>query len=224
MRDYIRNHLEMDDEELPDVLLNRYLQDGFDATVAMNNRWPRQEKVWHVARVVNGSSVTLPPDCAPNAIMSVVGQDGYRIIYLNYENAEDLFAPSTMLTNGSPVYWSIWNDQLHLWPSPDATTSYDLTVRGYRQTVWSDSAATVPDLDERLHQAICYYAMSLCYAAQEDEILEGVYMARWSRDAASRMKAILEPAHHRPLVLNGGAPVGGVAPYKVNLPPVNWSG
>lgn len=219
MRDYVRNHLEMDDEEMPDVLLNRYLQDGFDATVAMDNRWPRQEQTWDVSKVVDASSVTLPADCAPNTIMSVLTQDGYRLAYMNHENAEDKFAPTTMIATGAPLYWSFWKDQMYLWPTPEVTATYDMTVRGYRQTVWSDSASTVPDVDGRLHLAICYYAIGLCYAQQEDEILEGVYMARWNRDVAARMKAILEPAHHRPLVLNEGAPVGGVSPYVVNLPP-----
>jgi hypothetical protein len=222
MRDYVRNHLEMDDEELPDGLLNRYLQDGFDASLAMDNRWPRQEKIWQVSKVINNTSVTLPPDSAPNTIMSVIGQTGYRLAYMNHENAEDLFSPTTMVATGAPIYWSYWDGQMYLWPTPEVTTTYDLTVRGYRQPVWSDAASTVPDIDPRLHQAICYYAMSLSYAAQEDEILEGVYMARWNRDVAARMKAILEPTHHRPLVLHGGAPVGGVSPYVVNLPPPNW--
>jgi hypothetical protein len=224
MRDYVRSHLEMDDEELPDVLLNRYLQDGFDATLAMDNRWPRQETIWHVSKVINASTVTLPVDCSPNTIMSVIGQGGYRLVYMNHENAEDLFSPTTMITTGAPLYWSFWVDQMYLWPTPEVTLSYDITVRGYRRPLWNDAASTIPDMDVRLHQAICYYAMGLSYAAQEDEILEGVYMARWNRDAVARMKAIMEPSHHRPLVLHGGTPVGGVSPYVVNLPPPGWSG
>ena len=43
--------------------------------------------------------------------------------------------------------------------------------------------------------------MALAYAAQEDEILEGVYMARWDRDAKAFMGAIMDPPRHRPLVL-----------------------
>jgi hypothetical protein len=93
-------------------------------------------------------------------------------------------------------------------------------LRGYRQPVWSASASAIPDLDARLHQALAYYAIGLVYAAQEDEILEGVYMARWQRDVTQQAKMILEPARHRPLVLNGGGPVGGVPSYVINPPPV----
>lgn len=218
MRNYVRSHLEVDDEELPDTLLNPYLQDGFDATLALSNRWPRQEEIWNLSKVADATSVTLAADCNPNQIMSVVGQDGYRLAYLNHENAEDLFSPTQMIGTGAPIYWSFWDGLLYMWPSPEPTVSYDLMVRGYRQPVWSDVAGTIPDLDSRLHQAICYYAMSLSYAAQEDEILEGVYLARWQRDCNARMKAILEPAHHRPLVLHGGTPIGGISPYVVNLP------
>jgi len=218
MRAYIRNHLEMDDDELPDVLLNLYLQDGYDATLALTNRWPRQEEVWSASKVVDSHQITLPLDCNPNAIMSVITGTGYRLAYLNHENAEDLFAPTAMIGVGAPIYWSFWDGLLYMWPEAEPTVAFDVTIRGYRQPVWTDNAATVPDIDARLHQAICYYAMSLSYAAQEDEILEGVYLARWQRDCNARIKMIMEPAHHRPLVLHGGTPIGGVSPFIVNLP------
>lgn len=209
----------MDDEELPDTILNVYLQDAFDATMAADNRWPRYEAVWGVSKVADTLNVTLPVDCQVNTIMSVTGQDGYRLVYMPLENVEDLFTPSTMIATGAPIYWSFWDRTMYLRPQPEPTVSYDVTIRGYRQPVWDSAASTVPDLDPRLHLCLAYYAMALSYAAQEDDVLEGVYMARWNRDLAARAKVILEPSYHRPLVLNNGQPVGGVAPYVVNLPP-----
>ena len=51
LRAYVRNQLEVDDEELPDVLLNIYLQDAFDRTMALDNRWPRNETTWPLSKV-----------------------------------------------------------------------------------------------------------------------------------------------------------------------------
>ena len=58
MRTYVRNHLEVDDEELPDILLNVYLQDAFERTVALDNRWPRYETTWALSKVA-GADVHL---------------------------------------------------------------------------------------------------------------------------------------------------------------------
>ena len=125
---------------------------------------------------------------------------------------------SPSATTGSPVYWSTWGRDLFFWPHPGVEQSYDVTVRGYRQPVWNNAASAIPDLDDRLHPSVAYYAMALAYAAQEDEILEGVYMARWDRDVQGFMGAILDPPRHRPLVLNGGPAVLGGASYVI-VPP-----
>jgi|SRR5215471_229965 len=219
LRSYVRNHLEMDDEELPDVLLNPYLQDAFTRTVSLDNRWPRYEKVWSVSKIPDADTVSLPADVLVSSIISVVMVDPVatgafaRLTYMSQENLEDLWTQNAALTTGVPVYWSVWGRELRLWPVP---TSADLQVRGYRQPVWDDAASTIPDLDERLQFALAYYAMGLSYAAQEDEILEGVYMARWDRDVKAIMGAIMDPPRHRPLILNGGpAALGGNSYYIV---------
>jgi hypothetical protein len=218
IRNYVRNHLEVDDEELPDSLLNTYLQDAFERTVALDNRWPRNEALWHVSKVVGADTITLPADVLVPSIISVMSGI-QRLTYITQENVEDLFAQSSAIATGIPIYWSTWARALSLWPNPGRTNTYDLTIRGYRQPVWTNGASDIPDLDARLHPALAYYAMSLAYAAQEDEILEGVNLARWDRDAQAFMGAIMDPPRHRPLVMNGGPAVLGGAGYYI-VPPV----
>ena len=46
---------------------------------------------------------------------------------------------------------------------------------------------------------------------REDEVLEQTYMTRWQSNLNTIWKAIMEPPHGRPLILNGGL-VGGT-PY-----------
>ena len=217
LRAYVRNHLEVDDEELPDALLNEYLQDAFERTVALDNRWPRNETTWQLSKVVDGTTISLPPSVLIPSIISVTNGTR-RLSYITYENAEDMFTENQVVATGVPVYWSTWGREMQLWPNPGPEASYDVTVRGYRQPVWDNAASTIPDIDERLHPALAYYAMGLVYSAQEDEILEGVHMARWDRDAKAFMGAIMDPPRHRPLVLNGGPAVLGGSSYYV-VPP-----
>jgi hypothetical protein len=219
IRSYVRNQLEVDDEELPDILLNVYLQEAFDRTMASDNRWPRYEKTWSLSKVAGNDFITLPPDLNLPSIMSVMAlNDGYQLAIINHENAEQAFAPKTTATNGSPVYISQWDNKLWLWPPVATDSTYDITLRGYRQPVWSNGASDIPDLDQRLHATLAYFAISLAYAAQEDEILEGVYLARWDRDLKQQLRTMMEPIHNRPLILHGGSPIGGVPSFVINPP------
>lgn len=217
LRDYVRNHLEMDDEELPDSLLNVYLQDAFERTMSRSNRWPRYEKTWPVSKVVGDETVSLPDDLLVSSIMSVVNGI-HQLTYLTQENVENMFSQAAPPTVGTPVYYSIWGRQLSLWPTPGIDATYDMVVRGYRQPVWTNEASAIPDLDERLHLALAYYAMGLCYSQQEDEILEGVHMARWERDCATTMSALLDPPRMRPLIMNGARGGLGGNSYVINPP------
>ena len=104
-------------------------------------------------------------------------------------------------------------------PDPHQPVPFDVALRGYRKPVWDNGASTIPDLDERLHATLAYFAIALAYAAQEDEILEGVNMARWDRDLKNQIRVMMEPIHNRPLVLHGGAPLGGSPSFVINPPP-----
>jgi hypothetical protein len=218
LKTYVRDHLEVDDEELPDTILNVYLQDAFDRTVSLDNRWPRNEKTWSATKIAGSTTVTLPLDVNIPSIISVLGTNGRRLGYVTNENLEDTFYTGVSVTTGEPSYWTTWQGQLLLMPNPGVDTTYGLTIRGYRQPVWDNLASTIPDVDTRLHPALAYYTMALSYAAQEDEVLEGVYMARWERDCRSLMSAILDPPRHRPVVLNGSSIRWGAPAFYINPP------
>jgi hypothetical protein len=220
LRAYVRNQLEMDDEEMPDVLLNVYFQDAFDRTMAFDNHWPRMETIWDVAKVPGEYKLALPADLNIPSIVAVISvTNGYTLAVINQENAEQaFFTGNSTPIEGTPVYCSIWDRTMTLWPSPALASTYDVQIRGYRQPVWSNSSSAIPDLDERLHICLAYYAISLCYAQQEDEVLEGVYLGRWQRDLTQQLRTIMEPVRSRPLVMNGGGPIGGTPTFRINPP------
>lgn len=189
--------------------------------MAFDNSWPRYEMTWDVAQVAGNTSITLPPDLNIPSLVSVVSvSNGYSLAVMNHENAEQAFlSGNTVAPTGTPLYCSIWGGKLWLWPQPDVSTNaYLVQLRGYRQPVWANGASEIPDLDPRLHHCLAYYAIALNYAQQEDEVLEGVYMGRWSRDLSQQMKTMLAPVRNRPLVLNGGQQVGGTQSYVINPP------
>lgn len=210
LREYIRTQLDMDEEELPNALLDVYLTEAYDRTMSLEPRWPFFETRWAVAYVPSDAQIHLPDDCDPAGIMALIDLDtGVRMIQVSNEIAEDKFV-NGQTGSSAPATFSIYGRHIVLWPTPgDAERQYHL--RGYRLPhAWvPDGAGAEPDCDPRLHQLLAHYAIALCYAQQEDEVLEGVYMNRWQSSFVSIHSTICRPRHHRPLVFNVGVPTAG---------------
>jgi hypothetical protein len=207
LRDYIRTQLDMDEEELPNAMLDAYLDEAYTRTLTMENRWPFFETTWTVTRPDGETGVTLPLDCDPAGIFSVRDTtSGQRLTQVSSEQAESNFRVDDQPVTW-PAYYTLWGTTLRLWPDPNGAR--ELSLRGYRYpTAWMvGGAGAVPDCDPRLHFLLAHYAIALCYAQQEDEVLEDVYMKRWQASFVSARSAICNPRHNRPLVLNGGLPM-----------------
>lgn len=219
LRNYVREVLDVDDEELPDSLLNVFLQEAFDRTMAFDNRWPRNQMTWNLTKPAGSDSIPLPAELNIPSIVSIVSTvtPGLPLILTNQETAEQMFIRFDTVAVGTPSYISVWAGQLWLWPRYDTATEYGITLRGYRQPVWTNGASDIPDLDTRLHATLAYFAIALAYAQQEDEVLEAVYMARWERDLRMQLRSLLAPVRNTPLVMSG-ARVQGVSSYVINPP------
>jgi hypothetical protein len=223
LRDYIRTQLDMDEEELPNPLLDSYLSEAFLRTVSMENRWPFYEQHWDVAKTAAVANVPLPDDCDGGGIISLVdAATGFRLMQIGNELAEDSFVGGQSAA-ANPMYYSIYGGQIVLWPTPPVDLEKQYRMRGYRLPVdWvATGASTEPDCDSRLHFLLAHYAIGLCYAQQEDEVLEDVYMKRWQASYIAAHNAICQPRHHRPLIMNGGLPVTAASSTVVwSSPPV----
>jgi hypothetical protein len=221
LRDYIRMQLDMDDEELPNGMLDSYLGEAFIRMMSMENRWPSLEARWTAAQVGTNPDIALPPDCDPAGLFSVIDADsGMRLVQVSNEQAEDNF--SQIATTTTPVYYTIWGGVLRLRPDPGVDRQ--LQLRGYRYPrEWiSEGAGAEPDCDPRLHILLAHFAIALSYAQQEDEVLEDTYMKRFMAGFSAARNAICNPRHNRPLVFAGGLPLGGVGNQSMSWgPPVH---
>jgi len=218
LRDYVRTQLDVDEEELPNALLDAYISEGFERTISLEVRWPFYETRWSVSYLPADRVVFLPDNCDPAGIMALVDMStGVRLVQIANEAAEDNFIGGQS-GSATPATYSIYGREIMLWPSPgESERQYHL--RGYRLSAdWMlGGAAAVPDMDARLHILLAHYAIALSYAQQEDEVLENVYMTRWQNGFTAAHNAICRPRHHRPLVFNVGVPTA-TASYN----PVIW--
>lgn len=219
LRDYVRAQLDVDDEELPNQILDVYLREAFDRTISQETRWPFYEVGWEVSKVPGSNSVALHDDTDPVGIDIVMNTaNRVRLLQIGTELAFDKFS-GQQPAGIDPAYYSIHNDHLHLWPLPALDATIDFVLWGHRYPAdWMTGGASAePDCDKRLHQLLTYYAIALAYAQQEDEVLEDTYMRRWQNSYLAAHHAICSPRHHRPLVFNGGLP------YMPGYNPVVWA-
>jgi hypothetical protein len=222
LRDYIRAQLDMDEEELPNLLLDTYLSEAFMRTISQEVRWPFYEHRWDVTKTDGLRTIVIPTDCDPVGIMSLIdSSSGARLTQIGAELADDNFRQ--MNAEGLSYYYSIEANLIHLHPAhAEGVGAYHL--RGHRYPIdWiAGGASAEPDCDHRLHQLLAHYAIALCYAQQEDEVLEDVYMKRWQASFITAHHAICSPRHHRPVIFNGGIPATpAIAPAYWSSPPVH---
>jgi len=206
IRSKVREIVDMDTTDVSDALLNMYIRDGYDRMISLERRWPFLEKSYTLSTVQDQASYAVSSIGSGDVreITSVVegSVGGVRLTLVDHSDAE-AFWLGTEDTAGRPMHFSVWEQELYLWPKPNSV--YTLALRGYRKpTEWDADDTTEVDADERLHQSLVYYAVAQLYQLQEDVQLARFY--RDSFDEAVRLAAsdIMRVSSHRPLVYSGG--------------------
>jgi hypothetical protein len=189
--------------ELPDNLINNYLHEAFERTIAAENLWPFFEQVWEIPLPVGVSAPILPDAVNETGITAFIDDDhGFRLKLTDFESALDIWGGQS---SGAVAHeFSLWTNQIRLWPSTMThQTDKTYSLYGFRHPVqWSTlSINDTPDCDERLHLPLAHYAIALAYAREEDPGLERNYMERWQKDVEMIRRAIMQPNQMRPIVM-----------------------
>lgn len=214
LRAAVRRQTQTQEDELPNATIDGYLQEAFDRTIADENDWPFFEQTWTLEVEAGETSVTLPGDVNTAGGFTSLRDlsTGVRLEQIGSGVADVWFGdlePATV----KPIYYSVWNRELTLWPpiSYDSTRQYRLIAHRLPANWLTGVATDEPDCDSRFHPALVNYAISLAYIQQEDEVLEDRYMVRWQMDVDRIARSIMEPNRNRPLVVGPRftTPVGG---------------
>lgn len=196
----VRTQLDLPDEDdLPTILLNSYIAEGFNHIINREAHWPFLQSTWTVASTADGSPISLPADVG--SIDSVVRAPDV-LEYVPHSDAEVQFSGDS----GTPCMFSVWGDQLWLWPA--ATTVESFVVRGWRVATdaWVSAAGNTPDTgsERRLDRALVHYACYRAYSQQEDPELSDFYLSSFERTVRAATEAILRPKYHGKMVIGGG--------------------
>lgn len=201
MRVFVRTQLDLDETDLPNTLLDVYLQDGYDRVINLETQWPFFEVLWTLPVPVGSAGVPLPVDA--REVVSIIGPSG-RVSRVDARHAENSWW-GVGTSTGTPIVWTQVGQLLYFYPPPSAATTYQ--ARGYRRPIdWvTQGASAEADADDRLHIPITYYACSVAYAQQEDEVLEATYMNRFRESVTVAHDAVMRAWSGAPKIVNGYA-------------------
>lgn len=205
IRSKVRSITDMDTTDLPNDVLDMYIKDGYQRMIALERRWPFFQKSYTMTTVADQGSyeITSIGSGDIREITSIVDTTagGFRLTLIAHEDAEAVWNGTGDLI-GRPLHFSLWEGKVFIWPRPNA--AYTFSLRGYRKPVdWTANTTTEVDADERLHQALVYYAVAQVYQLQEDMELATFYRGSFDENVRLVANDIMRPSSHRPMVLSG---------------------
>jgi hypothetical protein len=185
--------------------LDLLVQDAYDRIVLSESRWPGFEVSDTIVTVAGDGTVSPPSTWADVASIRDPSWWG-KLRYISEDEADDFFGVNDY--QGRPRYWSLWGQEIKLWPIPDGV--YTFRIRGFRSPVdWiALGAGAEPDLPRSFDMAIVYLACALEYGQIEDPDMAEMYLARANEKIAVSKRFVFDSRHFRPVVLHGGSVVG----------------
>lgn len=211
---FVRDITDLDEVDVSADLIVSYMKDGFQRIINLERRWPFLETTYTLNTVASQRDYSMKsigettPGAADGQLREVISfldnsTSGNRLALISLDDAEAVWHGS-FDTPSRPLFFTEWGDTIKLYPRPDI--AYPLTVRGYRKAhyTWTTARNTEPDCDERLHNAIAYYAVSQIYKRQEDSEMANMYKQSFEEAVSLCRKELMRPASHRPMIMSRG--------------------
>lgn len=203
LRTYVRQHLDLDEGELPNSLLDVWARDASTKIARSRKRWPFYETSWTLTVGNNVSDYPLSGlSPVPDEITSIV-RDDRRLVYIGRDEAEAAYLPYQQ-HGGYVTYWNVWGDTLRLYPTPSGADL--LRIRGYRKSLdWvASGAGATPDFPDEFHDAIRLYLLAMAYLQQEDPEMAQQFIGSFNAEMDLLKKQFGDAPGSYPLVLGGG--------------------
>ena len=215
-RTYPLQFLDIDEEDLPFRLIDRFVAEGFQRIIRAVRRWPFYE-VTETVEVYSGV-----PTYSLSTVKEIRSMHGPRgeLEWMDEPAARDAFWLFTSpVPNGWPRAWSEFGDGFRLWPTPDAT--YTITVLGYRDadTSWQGNPGLFPDVPEQFHEVLLNWVMYRAYLQQDDPTMAQIELQNFSSGLTEMVEEEMSsPMSTKNLVLGGGSPERLPLPKRLLFP------
>lgn len=198
MRDYVRLYLDLDEEDLPDLIFDRFAEDGAQKIVERDPNWPWLETSVDFVPVVGQSAyatATVAPTIGVITGVAPVDQSLYHEYqWTAWADIDDWGSASV------PMAWTEYGANLYIVPAP--LTTDQIRVSGLlRVEDWTAAGpSATPPLPAEFHSLILEWTLAMTYAQQDDPensaMHQGLFAERlesvWRRWASSPHAADLK--------------------------------
>lgn len=207
IRTDVRLAIDIDSTDLDDDLVDKYCREISWRIERARKRWPFREESWTLsvsagtANYALSSIGTVDVDLC-HEISSVEPPDRARLQWISQDEAERRFPPTAGQSN--PQFFTVWDGELVLYPTPSASESY--TLRGYREPIdWvSEGGSGVPDFPLEFDTIIENWVLGRAYMKMEDGELGTFYIDLATNELAETVQNFKSSPPHQPLVIGGG--------------------
>jgi hypothetical protein len=205
LRSQVRSMADLDEEDLPDVVVDQFAREGFQRIYALERRWPYLQESYNFNTVVGQREYTISTIGDIREIISVLdtSSSGARLTLIPYDNAEEIWLGNTDVPS-RPYFYSFWDKKIQLWAKPDAV--YPITVRAYRNPVytWLSNPDEMIDLDEWFHALLPYFVLGRVYQRQEDAQLAQMHLNSFEQGVGLARRDLMKASSAQPVIMSGG--------------------
>lgn len=200
----VREVTELDSTDVPTSVITMYIRDGYNQIINLERRWSFLECKFSMTTTANVNEYTIDDFTTDDIreVISIVDDEGTRLEYISYDEAEDLFLDVTAPIK-RPIMYSMWAGKIYLFPKPNA--AYTATVRAYRYpSDWVTSGGNV-DGPASFDIPLVYYAVSRIYQAQEELGTAAKYEQSFADAISMARRDLTRPPSNAPVVFAGGS-------------------
>lgn len=210
IRAFVRDHLDVDDEELPNSLLDRFIIDGADrierASVALGGRWSFRQVTYAFNSASTQQAYSLDTTSGlggagiiPLALVEDVRGPTYSLTPSDHRAQRARYSTSAAST-GTPRWFSTWGRSLYLWPTPSGAEAFQ--VSGYRQGNDWVSTNAAPDFPDEFHELIATWALTRSYIQQDDPEMAAFLRDEFAHTLKERAAPYIYGDDQQPFALN----------------------
>lgn len=208
LRSYVRDHLDLSVDEMPNTLVDSFVQDASNQIDGYERNWTFQAGIWELT-TLSGQTAYTNDDLVD---LSNTGTFKIQKIAAIYDHLGNLLPYKGRATSptgrvaGPPGGWTDWGTNISILPPPDA--SYTLQVYGYRQAAeWigaSPDGTEVSPYPQEFTEVLRQWALGRAYAQQEEGATAVAYydLANRNLDLLSRKYQATNPIQN--LYMNQG--------------------
>lgn len=207
IRSYVRTALDVEVSELPNTLIDVWMQEAYDKVVALADRGPYWLHVTYTFDSVIGTQAydldSEPTLISPQPLQYIedVRGDTWTLTPRSHRQMRAEYR-QTSPSQAKSTEFSLWGRSLYLWPIPSAVISYQVT--GTRQPIDWIAVNGSPDCPNEFHGFIADYALARGYAQQDDPESAATLLNGWEAQVKKLLVRSQDGMTSQPLTINGG--------------------